>query len=199
MLNLYIAPKSGKSPVPSEAAIADCLRYLTERGVIGPEISPSEYSAGPTAFRIFHSDAENHYVPAELTFESLTVQMVKKVTFLPESQDLHEFHSVTCPTCDDDMDVVEFKDALDRIIFFPLDAVVYDCPSCQSETAFRDLSFGQNTAFARFWLHLEGVAFGRLQIQFLDALAKRLGLPLVVVPEVIDDQADTWAAPPGFR
>ena len=199
VLNLYLAPKSGKSPIPSDEAIRRCLSYLAERGIIGPEITPSEYAAGPMAARIFHPDAEDYYVPAELTFESLTVQKVKKVTFLPEAQDLHEFHSVTCPICEDDMDPLAFKDALDRIVFFPLDAVLYDCPSCQSEMAFRDLSFGQNVAFARFWFHLEGVAFDRLQTQFVDALAKQLGVPLIVVPEVIDDQADAWAAPPGFR
>ena len=95
------------------------------------------------------------------------------------------------------MDPLAFKDA-GPVVFFPLDAVLYDC-IVSDEMAFRDLSFGQNVAFARFWFHLEGVAFGRLQTQFVDALAKQLGVPLIVVPEVIDDQADAWAAPPGFR
>ena len=67
--------------------------------------------------------------------------------------------------------------------------MTYECPSCRTELAFRELNFGQNVSFARFWFRIEGAAFGRLHSQFLDGLSKRLGLPLVVVPEVIDDQA----------
>ena len=199
MLNLYLAPKSGKSPVPTSEAIVDTINYLKDRGIIGPKIANTEYAAGPMASRIFHPDAENHYVPAELTFESLTVETVRRVTFLPEAQDIYEYHSVKCPVCADDMDVEGFQDALDRLAFFPVDSISYECPSCQSELGLRELQFGQNVGFARFWLFLEGVAFGRLRSQFVDALARKLELPLLVIPEVIDDQAEQWSAPPRFR
>ena len=152
MCSTCISPKSGKSPVPTSEAIVDTINYLKDRGIIGPKIANTEYAAGPMASRIFHPDAENHYVPAELTFESLTVETVRRVTFLPEAQDIYEYHSVKCPVCADDMDVEGFQDALDRLAFFPVDSISYECPSCQSELGLRELQFGQNVGFARFWL-----------------------------------------------
>lgn len=199
MLNIYLAPKSGKSPVPTVSVVEGALTYLEQRGILGPLFGNMEYAAGPLASRIFHADANQHLCPAEQTFESFSVHHSKKVNFLPRAQDIHEFHSVVCPVCRDPMDVLTFQDALQRLDFFPIETVTYECPSCCTEQGFRDLDFGQVVAWARFWFLLEGAAFSRLNNQIIDGVSRALGMPMIIVPEVVDDQAEAWRQPPHIR
>jgi hypothetical protein len=199
VLNIYLAPKSGKSPRPADAAVDAAVTYLEQRGVLGPLFDTLEYAAGPLASRIFHSDANQHLCPAEQTFESFSIHTSKKVRFLPRAQDIHEFHSVVCPVCHDPMDVVSFQDALQRLEFFPIETVNYECPSCCTEQSFRDLNFGQVVGWARFWFLFEGAAFRRLNTQMIHGLSRVLGMPLIIVPEVIDDEAEAWGQAPHIR
>ena len=73
-------------------------------------------------------------------------------------------------------------------VYSPVDRVHYECP-LPTRNPLREYGFRQPTAVSRFWLKLEGVAQGRLRTGFVEAVAKALGQSLLVVPEVIDDQA----------
>ena len=193
MLNMYIAPKSGKSPLPSEDAIEAALQGLKDALVIGRPITQSEYAPGHRAGAIFHADADNHLLPAEKTFDSMTLHIGQRVEFLPRDQDVCEFEGAVCPYCGDNIPLDALKQAFEQLGLFPVDRVEYQCNSCRTDLPFREIDFGQPTGCARFWLHFEGVAFGRLSPSFLEFLSQTIGLPLVVIPEFIDDEAASWA------
>ena len=94
MLNLYIAPKSAKSPVPTQEAIEATIQGLKDSLVIGHSITPVEYAPGHRAGAIFHSDADNPLLPAEKTFDAMTVHVGNRVEFVPQDQDVVDFEDV---------------------------------------------------------------------------------------------------------
>ncbi len=192
MLNLYLTSKNPKLPVPSPEAQEAALDLMRENAIIGAQLGPMEYAAGDYAGRVFHLDHKSNLLPAELTFESLWVGRSHRPTFLPMDQDLDEYHGALCPVCSDPVDLSFFEDSIERLSVFPVDRVSYECPSCQTDMPFTDIDFGQPTAVSCFWFKLEAVAQGRLRTGFVDALSKTIGHPLIVIPEVIDDQAADW-------
>ncbi|MEE2789663.1 MAG: hypothetical protein VX589_20150 [Myxococcota bacterium] len=194
MLNLYLTPKSRHAPIPSEDAIQNAIKFLKDEGIIGPEVGPNEYSSGNHVSIFFHSDADQHFLPAELTFESWSINQVKAARFLPQDQDTSDFDETVCSVCQEPIDGHAFDSALDQLDFLPVNRVRYSCHCCQSEVPFAELDFGQVTAVARFWFFVEGVAWGRLNQALLDELGRILGFPLVIVPEVIQTRSESWRA-----
>ena len=199
MQNLYLAPRGKRRPVPAGDALESAISFLKDQGIIGAPLGPSEYAPGDAAAVLFHADAEQHLLPAELTFEGLSVHSGKRPQFLPRDQSLEDFDGCRCAHCDEPVHGDAFKEAFDRLGIFPVDRVEYECPCCLTTGAFSELDFAQPTAVACFWFKIEGVAFGRLNQALVDHLSKLLELPLTIVPEYIDDQADEWAVVRAMR
>ena len=192
MLNLYLTSKSRHKPRPEPDAIDRALKFLRDEGIIGPTLGEDEYSAGNHSSIFFHSDADQHFLPVELTFDSWGVHSGSKDWFLPIDQDLDEYDTTVCSVCDEPVDLRLLKNVLDRLDILPLKRVTYACPCCQSEVPFAELDFDQTTAIARFWFFIEGAVSRRLNQSIIDELGKILGFQLIVVPEVIQQRTDSW-------
>lgn len=192
MLNLYLAPRSGKAPSPSEAAVDAVVAFLAQQRIIGNPLSPTSYAPGQAVAALFHDDATELLLPAELTFESLSINRSRKPRFLPRQMPVEGYVDAVCTVCDEPVDVDALADALEELVYRPIDRFSYTCPSCRTPLELREVDFGQPTAVARFWLTIEGAAFGRLTAAVVDQIERRLGMPLVVVPEVPPEDVDEW-------
>jgi hypothetical protein len=190
MLNLYIAPKSGRAIRPSDAAIDALTKLLTEEAIIGAE-ADGAHPPGRSVSALFHPDAFDTHLPAELTFEALTVHVETKPRFLPPHPGAG-FPEARCTLCGDTLDVDALEAALERLKYFPIDRFELRCPSCRSDLRIADIDFGQPTVVARFWLFIEGAATSRLNPSLMDEMSRTLGVPLVVVPEVPEEDVDDW-------
>jgi hypothetical protein len=193
MLNLYLVPRGRKASRPEEDAVTAALDYLTDAGIIGAAFGTDEYAPGQAVSALFPDTAEQHLLPAEMTFEALHVHRRHKPEFLPREQSPQRFDGACCGECGAPIDAEEFEASFTKLAFFPVDRVEYHCPACRSDVPFRDLDFGQPTNVARFWLRIEGAPFGRLSPRLLDKLGRRLGLPLMVVHEVVDVERQDWS------
>lgn len=193
MLNLYLAPKKNRSSPPSREAIQNALEFMQSQGVLGASFGPGEYAPGDNAAILFHPDADQHLLPVELTFEALYVHQGTRPEFLPRDQDPAEFDRAECSVCEEPVHGETFEECFDKLDMFPVDRVEYECACCLSTYLFSELEFGQPTTVSSFWLHIEGAAFSRLNTNFLEHLSKLLGLTLIVIPEVVDDQARNFA------
>ncbi len=194
MLNIYLAPKGSKSPRPASDSIAAVLDFLRSEGVVGASLGSGEYAPGDNAAILFHADADQHLLPVEITFEAFFIHDEAKTQFIPRDQDLAEFDRAVCSVCEEPVHVDEFEECFDRLALFPVDRVQYECPCCLSSYPFAQLDFGQPTAVASFWFQIEGAAFSRLNPALLDHITKLLGVMLLAVPEVLDDQVQEWAS-----
>lgn len=193
MLNLYLAPRSGKAPVPSDGAVDAMLGFLADQQIIGNPLGPDVFASGAGVAGLFHDDATELLLPAELTFESLSVNRGGKPRFLPRQLPAAGFVDASCTVCGESLDADAIEDALAELVYRPIERFACLCPSCRSELGLRQIHFGQPTAVARFWVCIEGAAFGRLTGAVVEQLERRLGLPLVVVPEVPPEDVDEWA------
>ena len=193
MLNLYLAPKSSKAPKPTQEALESALEFMRSQGVLGASFGPGEYAPGDNAATLFHADADQHLLPVELTYEALYVHLGMRPEFLPRDQDPAEFDRAQCSVCDEPVHGKTFEECFDKLDLFQVDRVDYECACCLSRYPFAELNFGQPTVVASFWLLIEGAAFSRLNTNFLEHVSKLLGLSLIVVPEVLDDQARSFA------
>jgi len=194
VLNLYLVPRHSKA-VRFEAALRDRLEdTLREMGIIGRALNPSEFAPGLGVANLFHLDAEQHVLPGELTFESLSFVSDERAEFLPRNAAPGAFDGAECPGCEDVVEPDAIDMALDRMSFFPIASVRYNCASCCIDIPFSELVFSQLTAVANAWIYIEGVAFGRLNFGIVDHLAKVIGHPLMIVPEVPEQSMEDWSA-----
>ena len=184
MLNLYLVPRSGKAPRPSEEAVDAALAFLTRNGLIGESTEPGEYSPGQNAGTLFHVAPDDGRLPAEMTFDALHVHTMEKPAFVPERRLAAGFPDATCTVCGDVLDGEKLTEALDRLAYFSVERFEFTCPSCRTDLGVRQVDFGQPTAVARFWFFIEGAAGSRLKPALLERLGKLLGTRLLVVPEV---------------
>lgn len=195
MLNLYLVPRSGAVLEPERVTAA--LAWLAEEAMVGPSPSAEgEWAPGTGARRLFHDDASEWLLPAELTYDGLRFVHSGAPRFLPETVDV--FENATCAECGDGLDVDTLATDLERLLVFPVDRFEHVCPSCRSALGLKDIDFGQPTAVAHDWILVEGAATSRLAPRVLDQLGRLLGGPLVVVPEVLEDadhDADALRAP----
>ena len=70
MLNLYLAPRGSKAPVPNTGAVDALFSQLREAGILGPH-GDEGWVPGPGVASLFHADAAESHLPAELTFDAL--------------------------------------------------------------------------------------------------------------------------------
>ena len=192
MLNLYLAPRSGKAPMPADDAIDDVLAFLADERLIGNPLDRDSFAPGVAVAAWFHSDADDLLLPAELTFESLSVHRSRRARFLPVEVPADEFEAAACTVCGEPADINALLDALEVLVYRPIERFDYICPSCRTPLTLREIDFGQPTAVARFWLKIEGAAFGRLTGAVVEQIARRLGQPLVIVPEVPEEDVEDW-------
>lgn len=191
MLNLYLAPHSKRAPVPDEGAIDAVLQFLHGDGIIGNRTHEDVHAPGTNASALFHSDALDRLLPAEMTFDSFSIHHARRAQFLPRMSPEDGFLDAVCTVCDEPVDADMLDHALEELVYRPIKRFSYTCPSCRTELALDQVDFGQQVAFARFWFMIEGAAFGRLTPAVLNQISRRLGLPLIVVPEVVVD-SDPW-------
>lgn len=191
MLNLYLAPRSGKAPSPEDAQVEAAIEFLATEGFVTRGEQPDRFAPGPQVPRLFNDDNVD-LLPAELTFDELRVERSARPVFLPLDAPIEAYADAGCSVCGDDIDLDGLEDALARVGIFPLERVTYECPSCQTQLSLREIEFARPTAVARFWLFIEGAATGRLRSSVVDRLGRLLGGPLIIVPEVPEDNADDW-------
>ncbi|MEZ4470231.1 MAG: hypothetical protein R3F60_05385 [bacterium] len=187
MLNLYLAARNGGA-LDLDAALA----FLLAEGFVAPPSAEGDHPPGPGVARLFDENAHDELLPAELTFGGLRAVDRGRPTFLPEEQPVDRFKTPRCTLCGDDIDLDDLDRALAEIAFRPVGRFGYICPSCRTDLAVGDIDFGQPTVVARQWLYLESVGTSRLSPRVVDALGKAAGAPLVVVPEVPEDDVDEW-------
>ncbi len=191
MLNLYVAPRSAKAPIPSVEAVDAMVDFLRTEGLAGQTTADGDLPPGPNVRALFHSDAQDSLLPAELTVDAFRLGGAPTPRFLPELQTAGGFDA-SCTVCGDGIDEEPLDQALARLGYFSVARFALLCPSCRTELTLRQVDFGQPTAIARWWLYIEGAATSRLNQAVLDRLERRLGLPLVVVPEVPEEQVEDW-------
>lgn len=191
MLNLYLAPRSAKAPRPDDAMVDAAVEFLVKEGFVVPTRQQDHFAPGPSVSALFNDDNLD-LLPAELTFEELRIEAAPRAQFLPQNVPIEAFVDAGCSVCGDDIDLDELEDALSRVGIFPIERVTYQCPSCRTDLTVRDIDFARPTAVARFWFFIQAAATGRLRTGVIDRLGKALGLPLMVVAEVPDDDADDW-------
>lgn len=190
MLNLYIAPRSGKAPRPSEAAVDALVVRLVGGRIIGDEID-GVHPPGREVATFFHRDAGETCLPAELTFDGLTIHLGTRARFLPPDNGAG-FRTARCTVCGDELDEGPLERALDRLRYVPVERFELTCPSCRTALRLGQIDFGQPTAVARFWLFVEGAGTSRLNPVLLEEMSRVLGFPLVVVPEVPEEDVADW-------
>lgn len=190
MLNLYIAPKSGRAVRPADAAVDALVRRLLEANIIGAE-ADGAHPPGTDVAGFFHPDASDSHLPAELTFDALRVHLETKPRFLPPDNGAG-FPDARCTMCGDTLDPDVLQGAVERLRYFPVDRFELRCPSCRNDLRIGDVDFGQPTIVARFWLFVEGAATSRLSPSLLDEMSRVLGVPLTVVPEVPEEDVESW-------
>lgn len=191
MLNLYLAPKSGR--VLPELALQNAEDVLRGYGVIGPAASDGEFVPGNGVARLYNRDAHDDLLPAELTFDGLRIVHRPRPFFLPMQQPVEGFPDPVCSVCGDGVDLDTLDESLAQIAFRPVDRFEYICPSCRSTLRVDQIDFGQNIAVASQWIFIEGAGTSRLNTKIVDALGRAMGTTLVIVPEVPEDDLEDWA------
>jgi len=193
MLNVYLAPRSGRAPVPPDTEAAAALAFLAHEGIMGPRTDDGDYPPGAAVAVLFNEDARQDLLPAELSFGALRVETARKPRFLPQRQPSENFRAL-CTVCGDDLPGHDLEPALASLGYFPTDRFSCMCGSCRTELSLREVDFGQPTAVARWWLFIEAVGTSRLNSNIVDALARLVGLPLVVVPEIPEEHLEDWSS-----
>ena len=194
MLNLYLVPRHSKPVHFSEETRARLEETLREMGIIGRALGTDEFAPGLAVAKLFHVDAEQHVLPGELTFESLSLVSQDRPQFLPRHAEPGAFDGAECPICEDAVEPQALDLALDKLSIFSVASVRYNCPSCCVDVPFSELVFSQVTAVANAWIFIEGVAFGRLNWGVLDYLGKVTGHSWTIVPEIPEESIDDWSS-----
>lgn len=139
---------------------------------------------------LFDQDAQETLLPAELTFESLSIHYAPEVTFLPLSEiELR----VECRQCGDDFELADFYQNLKRLHFESFKHLKMWCQSCQMDIDRKGWYFEQDVAFAKFWIKIEESASTRLNPILLKAWGDLLGSSLAVVAEQKEESlSELW-------
>ncbi|MGK0359914.1 MAG: hypothetical protein ACI9U2_002220 [Bradymonadia bacterium] len=194
MLNLYLAPKSGR--VLSESALQSAEELLRAQGIIGAvnehNGADGECVPGPSVAHLYNRDAHEDLLPAELTFDSLKFVQRPRSFFLPMQQTVDGYPEPTCTICDDGVDLDALEDSLGEIAFRKVERFKYDCPSCRTTLTINQIDFGQTVAVAAQWIFIEGAGTSRLNPRVMDSLTRVIGTTLLVVPEVPEDDVQDW-------
>ena len=190
MLNLYIAPRGFRAWDPPGLLVDEVVLLLQQDGVIGRR-ADGAYAPGRDVAQLFHKDACDSLLPAELTFDALTVHSAKRATLLPRDHG-EGFTLAECKLCAAELSAEELETPIAKLRYYPVDRFELQCPSCGSDLALANIDFGQPVAVARFWLFIEGAATARLNSSILVRVSRCLGRPLIVVPEVPEEDIEDW-------
>lgn len=190
MLNLYIAPKGTKAPIPGAAAVDALIQQLIEADILGPR-GEDGWVPGPGVSSLFHVDATETCLPAELTFDALDVGTSPRPRVLPDQPDVLAAQA-RCGGCGDALDPTQVEDALRRARYSPLERLEVSCPGCRNILNFSEIYFYQVVVAARWWLRIEGAGTGRVSPGFVEKVGRALGLKVVVVPEIISEAVEDW-------
>lgn len=195
MLNLYLAARASiEIPADVETNLA---AFLEAKGLVGPQLPSGEFPPGPEVRWLFSQEAHDALLPAELTFDALSIERSPRPRFLPEA--VEAFEDAECTVCGDPLDPDGLADELARLSLFSVERFALTCPSCRTELSLKEIDFGQPTEVSCFWLFIEGAGTTRLAPKVLERLSKLVGTPLVQVPEVIDSEGEAWVPPPTRR
>ena len=198
MLTLYLAPKTRPLYIPSDERIRAWVSTLLS-AEFAREISPLTLVPSVGVGQLFNQDAHEALLPAELSFEQLTIERAPSLTFLPlEQVDLE----VSCRGCGDPIDLDDFDRALKRLQL--VDTLQLSCESCQRILTYKELTFDTEVAMTRFWISLEGCGSARLNPILLKSWGDQLGCTFKVVIEHREEWLDweggtqeTWAGGEG--
>ncbi len=190
MLNLYLAPRGFRAPQPGEAAVAALTAFLTDEGLVSG-FADGAWAPGPAASRLFHADALDSHLPAELTFDALRVVCAPRPRFLPEIRPTSGLRAA-CGECGDALEPELVEAALARLRFLPVERVSVTCPACRAVLGLRGLVFEQPVAWARFWLFVEGAGLSRLNHALVERMGRLVGLTLIVIPETPAEAVEDW-------
>lgn len=190
MLNLYLAPRGFRAPMPADAAVTALTDFLVQEGIVGA-FADGAYSPGNAVTRLFHADALDSHLPAEVTFDALRIVTVPRARFLPEIRPPGTIRAA-CGECGDQLASDEVEEALARLRFLPPDRVSVTCPACRAVLGVRALEFEHPVSYSRFWIYIEGAGLGRLNHHLVERLGRLLGLSLAVVLEVPQEAVEDW-------
>ena len=190
MLNLYLAPRGFRAPQPAEAAVAALTEFLVDEGLVSG-FADGAWAPGPAASRLFHADALDTHLPAELTFDALRIVQAPRPRFLPEIRPTSGLHAA-CGECGDVLEPEPVEEALSRLRFLPVERVSVTCPACRAVLGLRNLVFEQPVAWARFWVFLEGAGLSRLNHSLVERMGRLLGVTLVVIAETPAEVVEDW-------
>jgi hypothetical protein len=190
MLNLYLAPRGSKAPVPNTGAVDALFSQLREAGILGPH-GDEGWVPGPGVASLFHADAAESHLPAELTFDALEVGGATRARVLPDLPDVLAAQA-RCGGCSDLLQPYEVEDALRRLKYLPIERFQVTCPGCRATLSFKEIDFAQPVAVARWWIRIEGAGTGRVNPGLLEKMGRILGLNMTVVPEVPTELVEDW-------
>ena len=195
MLSVYLVPKRHHLYQPSAPHLITWLKSVHQSGLlIVPErlvdvscneeelVSRLEHQLnqdftlelfpGIAISYLYHQHAHEALVPAELSLESIKVNIASFPTLLP----LDEVESeAACPECGDPIPNPEVEKAISKLDLFPLPSIKVFCLSCQDERDLRSLNFTPPMSFSQFWLQLQQSASTRLNSQVIKAWESSLG------------------------
>lgn len=176
------------SPLDSvaQARLEAMLGALDKGGPFGPELA-LKLSPGVGVISLFDQDAQEQLLPAELTFEQLSLELAPAPTFLPLDDPELE---VSCSRCGDELPLERLERALDALSFQPFEAVTLQCLSCDAPRGLRELSYDREVGFASAWLHIEECGSSRLNPVMLKAWGDALGAPLSLIVDQRDPVLD---------
>ena len=169
-----------------QARLETLLGALDSGGPFGPELA-LKLSPGVGVMSLFDQDAQEQLLPAELSFEQLSLELAPAPTFLPLNDPELE---VSCLRCGDALPLERFERALDALSFQPFEAVTLQCLSCDAPRGLRELSYDREVGFASAWLHIEECGSSRLNPVLLKAWGDALGAPLSLLVDQRDPVLD---------
>jgi hypothetical protein len=190
MLNLYLAPRGFRAPQPGEAAIAALTAFLTDEGLVS-EFADGAWAPGPASSRLFHADALESHLPAELTFDALRLVSAPRPRFLPEIRPTSGLRA-SCGECGDVLEPEPIEAAIARLRFLPVERFSVTCPACRAVLGLRNLVFEQPVAWARFWVFIEGAGMSRLNHALVERMGRLLGVTLTMITETPAETVEDW-------
>lgn len=185
MLQVFLCPKNQPHFIPDASRLQAWFSALVHSGMISCEdqsqalqaltTAQASFTPGIGVIGLFNQEAIDSLLPAELTFESLSICQAPQPELIPlELDDRAAF----CPHCEDQFPEREIVATLSQLNFLSLDQCAAFCESCQSEHMLRRVVFEPPSQFARFWLLLDQVGSTRLNPSALREWSALLGCPL---------------------
>ena len=199
MLNIYLVPKRQSGYIPTEkqikrwlielksAELAQDLNHQIDLKLEQFHVTKElclEFASGLNVYHLYNQDAHDDLMPAELSFEALSLNITSHATLLP--LDEMEFEAI-CPQCEDQILELDLDIAIAKLDLFPLSKIQVSCLSCQDEWPLKSVVFEPEMSFAKFWIRLQQSASTRLNHTVIKAWENSLGCELLQLNAQFDD------------